>query len=337
MLVDPSSRPEVLAILPTLGSNLNTLQACVSALKNTKFQKTLSILIIVNNPEIVLEPIEGVSLVYPGMNLGFNGGLVFGSQIYDSNFVWIIQDDVFVNSETLSLLIEDLSTYPKISMVSPRRIDAHGNSVGACGGWTDEMGQVLGLYTEPRDTNQFNNDPSKLSWVTGSGSLIRREMWDALQGYDLDLYPLGFGDVDFCNRAKVQGFEFSVSRLATIEHNQTLSSTPLFLKHFLILNSASIFAEKKQDLWKESNILPTVDFQIISKIAQSASIILPKLTKLADAHILELQEKIMNLEKELVLNNSELVAIRQSLVWRFTIPYRLIREKLRHIFSKLSR
>jgi len=333
VLVDPISKPEVLAILPTLGANLDSLLECVEAIKNSNFQKTLSLLVIVNDPEIKLEPIEGVKVIYPGMNLGFNGGLVFGSQIYQSQFIWIIQDDVFVNPNTLSSLFGDLSANAQISMVTPRRIDSTGLSLGAEGGWTNTLGQVVGLYSEAPNIDQIYSIPRELSWVSSSGSLIRREMWNALEGYDLDLYPLGFGDVDFCNRATEQGHKFSVSPIATIEHNQTLSSTPLFFKHFLNLYTSSIFADKKQKLWKESKVLPTIDPQIVSKIAQRASLMLPKLTRLADAQFLEMKEKIVCLEKEVLLKNLEIEAITKSRIWRLSEPWRVIRIKLNNLFS----
>ena len=332
MLVDPISKPEVLAILPTLGANLDSLLKCVTAIKTSNFKQTLSLLVIVNNPEIILEPIEGVSVVYPGMNLGFNGGLVVGSQIYQSQFIWIIQDDVFVNPNTLSSLFGDLSSNTQMSMVTPRRIDLTGKSLGSSGGWTNNLGQVTGLYSEAPNEDKSYFIPKELSWVSSAGSLIRREMWNSLGGYDLDLYPLGYGDVDFCDRATEQGYKFSVSGTATIEHNKSFSSTPPYFKHFLSLYTSAIFAEKKQKLWKESKVLSTIDPQIISKIAQRASLMLPKLTRLADAQFLEMNQKIVNLEKELLLKNLEIELITESRIWRLSEPYRLIRIKLKNLF-----
>ena len=133
MFVEPLSEPVVLAILPTLAKNLDFLLKCVQAVKDSDFPQTLSFVVIVNDPDVVLDSIDDVTIISPGLNLGFNGGLLFGSQIFESEFIWILQDDVLVKSNTLSILYKEIVSNPNISMLSPRRMDSQGN-YPACGG-----------------------------------------------------------------------------------------------------------------------------------------------------------------------------------------------------------
>jgi len=330
VLVDPATKPIVLAILPTLAKNLDSLLKCVKSVKESDFCQTLSLVVIVNDPDIVLNPIDGAIIISPGLNLGFNGGLVFGSQLFESEFIWILQDDVLVNPSTLSALYDEMVSNPRISMLSPRRTDSQGN-FPACGGWIDTNGSITGFYSEALSETRSYRIPRKLNWVSSSGSLIRKTMWETLGGYDLDLYPLGFGDVDFCDRATTQGFEFSLSDVAIIQHEHLSSSTPSLLRDFLSQRTSQIFSQKKQGLWKGTSTLSLVAPELIAKIAQSASVIIPKLSEYASHEFL--QNKLIqtkadydSLHIQFLQTKVDLEAVTQSRIWRITKPYRLLRE-----------
>ena len=333
MFVDPETKPIVLAILPTLAKNLDSLLKCIRLVKESDFHQSLSLVIIVNDPDVLLNPIDGARIISPGLNLGFNGGLVFGSQLFESEFIWILQDDVLVNPETLSALYEEIVSNPGVSMVSPRRQDSAGNFL-ACGGWVDSYGYITGFYSEALNKARKYNIPRKLNWVGSSGSLIRKTTWEILGGYDLDLYPLGFGDIDFCDRATTQGFEFSLSDVATIEHEHLSSSTPSLLRDFLSQSTGQIFSQKKQKHWTATPISPLVDTKMIAKIAQRASVIIPKLSEFATHEFLQtklLQNKADYdyLQIQLLQAKVNLEAITQSRIWRITKPYRLLRKYLK--------
>jgi GT2 family glycosyltransferase len=314
-MVDPSSHPTVLAVLPTLAKNFDLLQKCIDSIKNSEFDHSLALLVIVNNPEISVERIDDVTILNPGLNLGFNGGLNFGSKLYKSDFIWIIQDDVLVNPNTLSVLYKEIISNPECAMVTPRRMDSEGKFL-ACGGWTDGNGLVTGLYSESLKTDFRYKIPRQLSWVGSSGAIVRRTTWEALGGYDLDLYPLGSGDVDFCNRLAIQGYKFLLSTTAIINHEQKFSSTPSLLRDFTYYNSSQIFREKQGNNWKAPAISPLVDAEIIAKIAQRASIIIPKLAEHTEA---------------------DLKAITQSRSWRFVKPFWLLGRNFKSLKTWKSR
>lgn len=334
MIVNPSLEPKVLAILPTLAKDIDLLLTCIQSIKDSDFRQTLSILIILNDSEIEVNPIYGVTIIKPGLNLGFNGGLAYGTKLYKSEFIWIMQDDVRVYPNTLSNLYQEILSMPRVSMLCPRRIDSLGN-FPACGGWTDSQGNVTGLYAEDLREDGIYSIPRKLNWVGSAGSLIRKEMWDTLGGYDLDLYPLGFGDVDFCDRATAQGYEFSLSDVAIIEHEHLSSSTPSILRDFLSQSTGGIFSKKKKNVWSAPPILPSVHPELLAKIAQRASIMIPQLARFAsDYHpykqsLTTKEIEIETLKNELLQAQLELEAIKRSHIWRMSKPYRLLRKHLK--------
>ena len=333
MFVDPETKPLVLAILPTLAKNLDSLLKCIKSVKESDFHQTISLVVIVNDPDVVLNPIDGARIISPGLNLGFNGGLVFGSQLFESEFIWILQDDILVNPSTISALYNEMVSNPGISMLSPRRSDSQGN-FPACGGWIDTYGTITGIYSEELNESRSYKIPRKLNWVSSSGSLIRKTMWETLDGYDLDLYPLGFGDVDFCDRATTKGYEFALSDIALIEHEHLSSSTPSLLRDFLSQSTGQIFSQKKQKTWKATPISTLVNPEIIAKIAQRASVIIPKFSEFASHEHLhkQLRQAKMDhdhLRAQLVQAQDELKAITQSRIWRINKPYRLLRKYLR--------
>ena len=333
VMVDPSSNPTILAILPTLAKNLDRLQKCIESIKNSDFRHSLALLVINNNPEINIKPIENVTILNPGLNLGFNGGLIFGSKLYESDFIWIIQDDILVNTETLSALYEEIKSHPEVSMASPRRIDSMGK-FPACGGWINENGLVTGWYSEPLRKDALYKIPQQLDWVGGSGSIIKREMWETLGGYDLDSYPLGYGDVDFCNRAKIGGYKFLLSATATIEHEQKSSSTPSLLRNFVYSNSSEIFAQKKQKHWKSPAVSPLVKPEMIAVIAQRASIMLPKLAAFAEADLEAItQSRSWRLVKPFWLLGKNFKSLR---TWKVRNPHRSYKDLAKLILARIK-
>ena len=65
--------------------------------------------------------------------------------------------------------------------------------------------------------------PSEVEQPAGAFLMIRRDIWEQLQGFDEQFRPLWFEDVDYCWRAKETGYRM---RLHQAPWRNTQARTP---------------------------------------------------------------------------------------------------------------
>ena len=125
--VNHLDREKVDIIIPTM-DNINQLISAVSSMLSTREKWPIHI-IIVNNGKDQLEQFfhtEGVkkhiTILNPGKNLGWTGGLAHGLEHSKAKFVMFANDDIFVPVSSImwmSQLVSQLIIWPKIGAVGP--------------------------------------------------------------------------------------------------------------------------------------------------------------------------------------------------------------------------
>lgn len=77
-------------------------------------------------------------------------------------------------------------------------------------------------------------NPHERAAVTAACMLIRREVWEALSGFDETAFPVAFNDVDFCLRARRAGWRVALEPRAVLIHHEGASRRgPPSLSRFL--------------------------------------------------------------------------------------------------------
>ena len=59
--------------------------------------------------------------------------------------------------------------------------------------------------------------------VTGACMLVTRSCFQAVQGFDEDVFPIAYNDVDLCMRARQVGFRTVLTPFATFYHHESAS------------------------------------------------------------------------------------------------------------------
>jgi GT2 family glycosyltransferase len=133
-------------------------------------------------------------------------------------WLWLIHDDSQPEPEVLEHLLAAVTADPGLGVVGPK-----------IRGWYDrrvllEMGVSIdgggrretSLERGEQDQGQHDNRRETLA-VSSAGMLIRRDVWDALDGFDPHL-PLLRDDVDLCWRAWLAGHRVAVVPAAVMHH-----------------------------------------------------------------------------------------------------------------------
>ena len=135
-----------------------------------------------------------------------------------TDWIWLLHDDATVLPGTLSGLLDVATSADDIAAVGPkirewpslRRLVEVGVTVTRTG--TRETGLESG---EP-DAGQHDR-PRDVLAVNTAGMLIRRDVWDEVNGFDSHL-PLFYDDIDFGWRVKKAGYRIRTAPAGVIFH-----------------------------------------------------------------------------------------------------------------------
>jgi len=220
---------DVAAVVVTLKDSPR-LHEAISSIKSSVTHVNVLVICVINDPSVSgTWQRDGVRYVGAGMNLGWAGGVHAGLIDVDSKYVWAIQDDMIVDPHALEVLIRSLESNQALASVRPLNVDARGVvAASQQGNLANGNGRFV-TRLPLRPTLAQNLIPIKNEgYLASSGQLIRREVWDALGGFDPWYYPWGHIDVDFGQTLRTTGWQFQTVLEARMTHQGQASTTSNF-------------------------------------------------------------------------------------------------------------
>jgi GT2 family glycosyltransferase len=327
--------PDVVAVVPTLGGALPRLQACLDSVLASDFVGRLAVVVVWNDPRRPVPDLDRVTVLEPGLNLGFPGGLAHARSCLRAEHLWVLQDDVVVASDCLDRLFRRLAADDTVGVVSPVTVGADGLVPARSRAGLLDADGTMASWFPTEDTAPEDLDVTRsLDWVASSGSLARLSAWDAVGGFDPAFFPLLWSDVDFCTRLGRAGFRSVLEPTARIEHAVN-ASTPSVMGLYLATAAPERFRRKNfSDEGAPGE--PTADPRLVSRIAQAASLgfvdlgtFASKLLRDRERDLAALRSEVAErdraLAEERAGREAELDRIRATWSWRLTAPMRRIR------------
>lgn len=135
-----------------------------------------------------------------------------------TEWLWLLHDDNAVVPDTLAALLDVATSADDVAVVGPkirewpslRRLLEVGLTITGTGG------RETGLETGEPDAGQHDRSRDVLA-VNSAGMLVRRDVWDELNGFDPDI-PLYFDDVDFGWRVARAGYRTVTAPAGVLFH-----------------------------------------------------------------------------------------------------------------------
>ncbi|MBE8517456.1 glycosyltransferase family 2 protein [Amycolatopsis sp. H6(2020)] len=133
------------------------------------------------------------------------------------SWLWLLHDDCAPDPDCLEQLLQTATKEPSATVLGSLGLD-----------WTDPRLIVeAGLSTDASGHRQqvatSGEDPVEVLAVPSAGSLVRRDAWDALGGFDPD-FPLLREDLDFGWRANAAGGVVLSVPLARVRHARAVTT-----------------------------------------------------------------------------------------------------------------
>ena len=209
-----NSPTDVTIVIPTYNSPL--LQQCLDSLKNTA---PITPIIVINNGEPLsnLTVDNNVSVIEVGQNLGFAGAHRLASQMVETPFVLMLNDDVIADKlgwlEQLLFMMNNATT----GVVGPKLYFPDGR-VQFAGGLIDFNREDIGYHRHYGEQDDLSlSSAVEVDFITGAALLCRKELYyipDELLG------KYNYEDAWLCLRAKEMGYKIVYQPASSMIHHE---------------------------------------------------------------------------------------------------------------------
>jgi GT2 family glycosyltransferase len=220
--------PEVSVIV--LGyRRADALARCMASLAMQQGGVPFEVVIVLNGAtpdvsRVALDGVEGIVVVRSPVNLGYASACNRGAAAASAPWLALLNDDAVADSGWLAALVRAGEARPKAAAIGPLVLHPDGSVQETGGGRVlpDGSFEALGDGV-PRDSDRVTR-PMQVDYVTGAGSLLRREAWDEVGGMDETFFPAYFEDIDLGLRLARAGWESWYEPSAVVRHERGAST-----------------------------------------------------------------------------------------------------------------
>jgi len=197
-----------------------------------------------------LELLPRTTIVVNPRNAGFGSAVNQAVARSDAPLLWLLNPDCQVHAGAFEALHATLEAHADCAIAAPQLLNADGSVQASARGnptaWTGLFGRhsllsrifpsaaVARRNLPARDLVESGVESAPVDWVMGAAMLIRREMFDAVGGFDED-YFLYWEDADLCRRLWQRGCSTRYVPRARVTHAggaSAKSDSPLAIRAF---------------------------------------------------------------------------------------------------------
>ena len=198
---------------------------------NLKGDSAYQLIDAVLEPDAKPDGYSRLCLIQTGGNLGYgagnNVGIRFALQDPSASAVWILNNDVVVDPNSLAQLVAYAAAHPQAGMIGsklmfydePNCIQAVGGKLNTYFATSTHIGQG------EEDVAQYDYDLAveKIDYPVGAALYVRRSFLESVGLFSED-YFLYFEELDWVLRGKAQGWQIGYCWQSTVFHKEGASA-----------------------------------------------------------------------------------------------------------------
>jgi hypothetical protein len=222
----------VVSIVVVNYNGLQHLQDCLPSITKTQYSN-FEVILVDNGStdrsvEFVKRNFPSINIVRCKRNSGAAGGYNIGILHAKGKYVVILNNDVEVDLNWLSPLVELMEKFPNVGAVDPKYLDYYDrkkfDSAAAAGRFIDFAGNCFTRGADEEDTGQYD----KVARVFTCCTMFRRDVLSEVGLFDPDFF-YGFEDTDLSWRIMLRGYQILYVPSSRIYHKvggTTLTKNP---------------------------------------------------------------------------------------------------------------
>lgn len=221
-------KPKVSIIIPCYNQIRYTYKCLYSIMKNTDAGLTPYEVIIADDNSTdttknIKKFIGNVVVSRNEENLGFLKNCNKAATLVKGEYIYFLNNDTEVKENYLSSLVELIERDITIGMVGSKLIFADG-TLQEAGGiiWSDGTGANYGRGANPKDFRY--NYVKEVDYISGASIMIRKNLWDAIGGFDERYAPAYCEDSDLAFEVRKMGMKVMYQPLSEIIHYEGVSN-----------------------------------------------------------------------------------------------------------------
>lgn len=239
----------------------NYLEECLNSLNEEVCKYPMEIIVVDNassdgSPDMVLDKFPHVKLIRNAENLGFAKANNIGIRESSGNYIALVNSDVHVLSNCITLLVKHCALNPEIGMAGPFIIGGDGKQQRSCRGFPglwNMLCRALALDVIFPKSKWFggyfltfwNHDTcSQVDILSGCFWLVRKKALDDVGLLDESFFIYG-EDMDWCKRFWASGWSIMFFPDAEAIHYGGASSSIAPVRFFIEKQRADLQYWKK--------------------------------------------------------------------------------------------
>lgn len=228
------------------------LKDCLKSLQKVKLEGFVNQIILIDNASwdgsvrYVKKRFPDIKIKIKHQNLGFSGGVNLGLLTALKNkakYVLLLNNDTIVTPNFLQKMVDYAEKKEKVGIFSPLiLLPGRQKRIWFAGGTVDHIKFSSNHVSFGEKINRRLKNPYETEFVPGCAMLIKRKVIEKVGFFD-ERFFLYYEDVDYCLRAKKEGFKCKVVPEARITHRQAKSEIGDQREYYLARNHL-LFLEK---------------------------------------------------------------------------------------------
>jgi GT2 family glycosyltransferase len=240
----PRQQPPRVSVVVVCARDPQRLLRCLSAVRREAGDVAIEAIVVLNAAEAgVREALERdapwARAVRSEIPLGFAGGVNLGARHARGELLHVLHDDAEVCPGWLDELLDVLEQHPRAGAVASLLIghDGRPQTAGQVV-WRDGRSQPPWL--EPPTPDELRT-ATVCDSCSSAAVLIRRAVWDAVGGFEVQLHPAQFVDGDFAMKLRRRGWLVMCAPRSHVRHERGGSASTR-LKYFATIHNGARFA-----------------------------------------------------------------------------------------------
>jgi GT2 family glycosyltransferase len=236
------------SIIILVTKDTTRLRRCLASVDAHRPDTPVSEVLVVANgtaPEELrwLTARDDVVLLAADVNLGFGGGCNWAASVAAGGRLLFMNDDAVATAGWLDELNRVLDGDDTIGVAGSRVLLTNGTLQEAGGVvWRDGTTSGVGRGMDPNAPEfVIGRD---VDYVSFCSTMVPREAWEAVGGFDPRFFPAYYEDTDFCLTARSLGWRVICEPRSSVVHEEGGSSTGASFNSFLKRRNRELFVAK---------------------------------------------------------------------------------------------